>query len=415
MSSSDVAGLVINNDEDEVRENGEKEDSFVLVQEGEIKLKEDAANTLQRLLFKIISSGMLLKYVACISGLWVGSHLWSFLSVLFTIPIMMMSLIGEAVIVFYCDKKSALKSNSTVTFCRKTRGDLRDLSVDEYEVYQFLRFIAVVAQVVCFVSMCISVRRSRYKSEVLSLDEAHSLVKRKKWLSVNFQLIGFFILLVTSNLLNFCCSSEGPCSSCDGVGAMLSILWAIVLWLTVISCLVYATVINGAIAQAKQGNQQIMDLDEGTVNDAIEIHQRICRTSMRTIKLYHTWFLINTACYFWLIGYVAVVFLTQSSHMHSWSMFYHLSVCGVYCLFVFLHPWLTAANLARANSKLTRKLNTTLQWKSNHPFCDRSKLDSFLLYASNTQCQFSQITCSSSLPYISLFLALCGLGLKYFR
>lgn len=158
-----------------------------------------------------------------------------------------------------------------------------------------------------------------------------------------------------------------------------------------------------------------MDLDEGTVNDAIEIHQRICRTSMRTIKLYHTWFLINSACYFWLIGYVTVVFLTQSSHMHSWSMFYHLSVCGVYCLFVFLHPWLTAANLARANSKLTRKLNTTLQWKSNHPFCDRSKLDSFLLYASNTQCQFSQITCSSSLPYISLFLALCGLGLKYFH
>lgn len=122
MSSSDVAGLVINNDEDEVRENGEKEGSFVLVEEGEIKLKEDAANTLQRLLFKIISSGMLLKYVACISGLWVGSHLWSFLSVLFTSPIMMMSLIGEAVIVFYCDKKSALKSNSTVTFCRIKPG-----------------------------------------------------------------------------------------------------------------------------------------------------------------------------------------------------------------------------------------------------------------------------------------------------
>ena len=61
MSSSDVAGLVINNDEDEVRENGEKEGSFVLVEEGEIKLKEDAANTLQQLLFKIISSGMLLK------------------------------------------------------------------------------------------------------------------------------------------------------------------------------------------------------------------------------------------------------------------------------------------------------------------------------------------------------------------
>ena len=413
MSSFDATTLVINNDEDEVRESGEKEASFVLVEEDEIKLKEDAANTLQRLLFKIISSGTLLKYVACISGLWVGSRLWSFLSLLFTIPIIMMSLIGEAVIVFYCDKKSAPKSNST--FCHKTKGDLRYLSVDEYEVYQFLRFIAVVAQLVCFVSMWVSVRRSRYNSEVLSLDEAYNLVKRKKWVSVNFQLIGFFILLVTSNLLNFCCSSEGPCSSCDGVGAMLSTLWAIVLWLTVISCLVYATVINGAIAQAKQGNQQIMEMDEGTVNDAIAIHQRVCRTSMRTIKLYHTWFLINSACFFWLIGYVAVVFLTQSSHMHSWSMFYHLSVCGVYCLFVLLHPWLTAASLARAYSKLTRKLNTTLQWKSNHPFCDRSKLDSFLLYASNTQCQFSQITCSASLPYVSLFLALCGLGLKYFH
>ncbi|XP_068708383.1 uncharacterized protein [Montipora capricornis] len=412
MTSSDFTGLVINTDEDGNLENEDKEASFVLAEEGDVRECEGYGTTLQRCLFRIISSGALLKYVASASSLWVGSKWWSLVSVLLTLPAILIALIGEAVVVFYCEKEDEMKSNST--FCRKTRGDLRDLSVDEYHVYQFLRFLAVGAQVFCFAAMCISTQRSRRKPQILSLEEAHNLVKRKKWVVVNFQLVGFFILLVTSNVLNFCCSSKGACS-CDAVGAMFYVIWAIVLWLGVLSCLVYATVINGAIAQAKQGYQQILDMDSGTVNDAIAIHQRICKISMQTIRLYHTWFLINSACYFWLIGYVAIVFLTQSTHMHSWSIFYHLSVCGVYCLFAFLHPWLSAARLTRAYSKLTRKLNTNFQWKPNHPFSDRSKLDSFLLYASNTQCQFSQITCSSSLPYISLFLALCGLGLKFFQ
>ena len=232
---------------------------------------------------------------------------------------------------------------------------------------------------------------------------------------MNFQLTGFFILLLTSNVLNFCCSSKGVCDNCDPICAIFNALWSIVMWLTVIACLVYATVINGAIAQAQKSNEQIIEMEGGTVNDAIEIHQRFCKIGMKTIKVYQSWFLLNSACYFRLIVYVVVVFLTQSSHMQSWPTFYHLSVCGLYSVFAFLHPWLQAASLTRTYSKLTRKLNTTLQWKPNHPFSDRSKFDSFMLYASNTQCQFSQITCSSSLPYISLFLALCGLGLKFLQ
>jgi len=411
MDTFDFTGLENAEDGQMEHEGTEgKEINFVLEQRGQIKRGGNA--TTRRVLYKVISSGTPLKCVASAAGLWVGSQWLSLASIILTLPLALFVLIGEAVIVFFC-KQNAKHFNDA--FCRKTREDLFDLSVEEYDVYQFLRFLAVAAQVCCLVALKISVRRSCYKSQALPLEQAYKLVKPKKWVVVNVQLIGFLILLTTSNLLNFCCSSKGSCDNCDPIGAVFYTLFSIVLWFTVIVCLVYGTVINGAIAQAQKGNEQITEMEGGTVNDAIEIHQRFCKIGMHTIKVFHAWFLLNSACYFWLIVYLVVVFLTQAAHMQSWFMFYHMSVCGLYCVFAFLHPLLTTASLTRTYSKLTRKLNTTLQWKPNHPFNDRSKLDSFILYASNTQCQFSQITCSSSLPYISLFLALCGLGLKFFQ
>ena len=79
-------------------------------------------------------------------------------------------------------------------------------------------------------------------------------------------------------------------------------------------------------------NEQIIEMEGGTVNDAIEIHQRFCKIGMKTIKVYQSWFLLNSACYFWLIVYVVVVFLTQSSHMQSWPIFYHLSLWSILCV-----------------------------------------------------------------------------------
>lgn len=330
-------------------------------------------------------------------------------------PLVLFVLIGEAVIVFFCRKS---REHFNDTFCSKIRGYI-DLSADsdhdQDRVFQLLRFLSVAAQVFCFVAMSISVRKSRFKSEAMSLDQAYKLVKPAEWVMVNVQLLGFLILLLTSNLLNFCCSLKGKCYNCDPFGAIFYALLSIMLWLTVVSCLVYATVVNGAIAQAHQGNDQIIEMEGGTVNDAIEIHQRFCKIGMPTIKMFHVWFLLNSACYFWLIVYVLVIFLLPAQKPDSWTVFYHFSVLLFYSLFAFLHPWLTAARLTRTYGKLTRTLNTTFHWKPNHPFNARSNLDSFILYAANTQCQFSQITYSSSLPYISVFLALCGLGLRYFQ
>lgn len=138
MTSSDFTSIVIHSDEDGYLENEDKDASFVLAKEGEVREFEGYGVMLQRCLFRIISSGALLKYVASASGLWVGSKWWSLVSVLLTLPAILIALIGEAVVVFYCEKEDEMKSNST--FCRKTRGDLRDLSVDDYHVYQFCDF-----------------------------------------------------------------------------------------------------------------------------------------------------------------------------------------------------------------------------------------------------------------------------------
>lgn len=414
MDSFDFTGL--ENEESDKVEVESKEIDFELGQRGHIQQHDSNATTTRRFLYGIISSGSFLKNVASVAGIWQSSNCWCFVSILISMPLVLFVLIGESLIVFYC-KKNARHFNDT--FCGKTRGYVNlsiDPDHDQDRVFQLFRFLSVVAQVFCFVAMSISVRKSRFNSQALSLEQAYKLVKPAEWVVVNVQLLGFLILLMTSNLLNFCCSLDGMCDlNCDPVGAIFYALLSIMLWLTVVSCLIYATIVKGAISQAHHGNEQIIEMGGGTVNDAIEIHQRFCKLGMHTIKMFHMWFLLNSACYFWLIVYLLVMVLLPGQKLDSWTVFYHFSVLLFYSLFAFLHPWLTAARLTRTYGKLTRKLNTTFQWKPNHPFNDRSKLDSFILYATNTQCQFSQITCSSSLPYISVILALCGLGLRYFQ
>lgn len=414
MDSFDFTSL--DNEEDEQTESESKDLDFELGQQdtGHIEQGTSNATNPRRFLYGIISSGAFLKFVASVTGIWLGSKCCTLISILITTPLLVFVLIGESVEVFFCSKS---KTHFNDTFCAKTRG-YADLSIardqDQDHVYQLLRFLTVAIQVCCFLAMIISVRRSR-KPQALSLEKAYKLVKPAEWVIVNVQLIGFLLLLMTSKVLNFCCSLKKPCQTCDPLGAAFHAVLSVALWLTVVSCQVYAMAVKGAMAQAHEGNEQILKMESGTVNDAIEIHQRFCKIGMHTIKTFHTWFLLNSSCYFWLTVYLLVVFLVQAQQLDSWTVFYHISVLLFYSLFAFLHPWLTAARLTRTYGRLTRKLNTTFQWEPNHPFNKRSNLDSFLLYAANTQCQFSHITCSSSLPYISVFLALCGLGLRYFQ
>ena len=311
MDSFDFKSLE-NEEDDEIKNEG-KDIDFELGQRGGHIQQSTCSNATnpRKFLYGIISSGSFLKCVASVAGIWLGSKRWSFVSILITMPLVFFVLIGESVIVFFC-KKNTKHFNDT--FCSKTRGYI-DLSLDRDQdqdhVYQLLRFLSVAAQVFCFVAMSISVRKNRFKSQALSLEQAYKLVKPAEWVCVNVQLLGFLILLMTSNLLNFCCSLKGTCSkSCDLVGVFFYAVLSIVLWLTVVSCLVYATVVNGVIAQAQQANDQIIEMESGTVNDAIEIHQRFCKIGMHTIKMFQAWFLLNSACYFWLIVYLwCIVYL----------------------------------------------------------------------------------------------------------
>ena len=365
----------------------------------------------QRFLFKVISSGLFFKCIARMWGLWPGSKCLSVVSTFSSLCLVFFALLGESVVVFACKHGSEHFNDS---FCVETRRDV-DLSSEEYKAHQFLRFLAVLAQALCFVVMCISIRRRPFAQEALPLEQAYKLVKPERWVVINGQLFGFLALMITSDLLNFCCSADGTCAQCYAKVIIFYAVLSIVLWLTIVSCFVFATVINGLVVAAKQCSEQILEMECGTVNDAIEIHQRFCNTAIFSVKRFHVWFLLNSACYFWLTVYLVIIYLSQGGNTKSWSSSFQMSVLFVYSMFSFLHPWLTASRLTTAYGKLTRMLNATCHWKPSHPFNDRSQLDSFVLYASNTQCRFSQITCSSSLPYISVFLALCGLGLRFFQ
>lgn len=190
MDSFGFTGLE-NEESDQVEAVESKDVDFELGQRGHIQQHDSNATTTRRFLYGIISSGLFLKSVASVAGIWQRSKRWSCVSILISMPLVFFVLIGESVVVFFC-RKNAEHYNDT--FCGKTRGYV-NLSAhpdhNQDRVFELVRFLSVAAQVFCFVAMSISVRKNRFKSQALSLEQAYKLVKPAEWVVMNVQLLGF--------------------------------------------------------------------------------------------------------------------------------------------------------------------------------------------------------------------------------
>ena len=102
MDSLVFTGL--ENEEDEQIETESKDVEFELGQKGHIQRVGSNATTARRflsVLYGIISSGSCLKSVASMAGIWQSSNCWSLASIVLTIPLLLLVLIGESVIVFF--------------------------------------------------------------------------------------------------------------------------------------------------------------------------------------------------------------------------------------------------------------------------------------------------------------------------
>ncbi|XP_032236552.1 uncharacterized protein LOC116617732 [Nematostella vectensis] len=359
--------------------------------------------------WRVIQSGALLKFVAIAFGLWHPLGWWSIPSIVITLPLCLSVCVGEALIVYRCRLDSPYIND---TFCNLVAED-SDVPRKQFDFNQFIRFAIATSQVFCYLMMSYCVRRLTVnkKRQILQPPSALELVKKSSWGAMNLILLGFLFLPCTALLLQKCCPT-GECFPCRPAVIIWYLLLSLVLWLTVVSCLVFSTEVQGLVALAKQCNERILTIEADSINCYIAIHQDLCCSISDTISAYRKWLAVNTASHFWLICYFAIVLLTSFNDFVAWTGNYFICVLLAYSLFVAIHPWVITAKLSQEFNSLVRKLNTTTKWSPRHIFNNRSTLNDFVQYALNTQCQFSQISCSTALPYLSIFLALCGLGLR---
>ena len=147
MDSFDFTGLE-NEEKDQVEAVESKDIDFELGQRGHIQQHNSNAITIRPFLYGIISSGSFLKSVASVAGIWQSSNRWSFVSIFISMPLVLFVLIGESIIVFFCEKNAKHYND---TFCGKTRGYVNSTDPDHNQdrVFELVRFLSVAAQVFC--------------------------------------------------------------------------------------------------------------------------------------------------------------------------------------------------------------------------------------------------------------------------
>ena len=358
-----------------------------------------------------LCSGRLFMCVAVVFGVWKPLGRCVLCPLLFALPLVLLSLGGGTIVSFACQPSSRIFNK---TFCQTTRGVTITYhgSQSDSEMYEFLRFINMAGQVVSYIVMVYCVhRKQRGKRRPLDLPTACLLVKRGRWGIINLQLIGFFVLQTSAQMVRYCAKSQ---AICDVSVVTWNLVFSVAVWLGCLCCQVFAVVIY-ALEEVVDGcYDEIVNSRSGTLNEVIEIHQRVCSKISVSTHAYNKWFLFNSACYFWVIVYIAIIIITNRSSLNHWPDYYF--ICGevLYAFFVLVYPWLTVARLSRKLDSVISQINATVDWGQDHVFWQRSQLSDFLQYASHARCEFARISFRSSLPWMSLSLGLIGLGIRIY-
>ena len=165
---------------------------------------------------------------------------------------------------------------------------------------------------------------------------------------------------------------------------------------------------------------RILQLQSGTIDDVIDIHERLCKHVFETVSGLKFWFVAHWFSY-WIacIIYILNIELRINTKIDSYSQYnmFRYVMLLLIVLYSFICPCVYASRVTSACRNIISRLNKTRtrDWSPDHPFYCRATLDSFIFYAERRECGFKigQITFNSMLAWISFFLGFCGFVVKF--
>ncbi|XP_078358420.1 uncharacterized protein LOC144643130 [Oculina patagonica] len=193
-------------------------------------------------------------------------------------------------------------------------------------------------------------------------------------------------------------------------------------WISANTCHVFALSSFALGTFSQDAFRLIRDVQNGTLDDVIRIHEDLCTVVFNTVSAYSVWFVLHWFTYGAGV-IVAVIYLSEevvlSVKYHTPSMdLVFLGVIFVSLLYLFILPCICAARITSSCAGIYEKVNCTTSddWNEGHPFRDRRNIFLFVSYAKDRHCEFKvgRITFNTSLTWISFFLGLTALLFHFF-
>lgn len=307
---------------------------------------------------------------------------------------------------WFCGNSS---SNSSSLRPSSPEGALQGAEL-RYVLYLVANFAVLMSNIAFYWCMW---KLRNWSVYCMTMDKAYSAAKRSNWVTLNCTMFTFGILLLIQ-LFWFNSSFEDKkfCLS-HRVFASLSIIPP---WVSLTSSWLFALITNAMKDCVSSCHAEIRNAANGTTDDIIRIHKRLCQQLSSTSEALKIWFVAH----WFLFAIVAVIFVSDMvaffKHGSDWFFFYQSVLVSLVYLYVFVYPSYCASSVTVRCNKMLKDLNMTTddEWQTGHPFFHRSELALFLQYAQFTNCGFKvgDLTFGSSFAWFSTLIAICGLGVK---
>ena len=363
----------------------------------------------------LFGSGVFLKGSAFAVGLWNPKKGFRYVMIAFIILLDLFYLSAGVYYTFVCRRFDTplnswfcgnSSSNSSSLRPSSPKGALEGLELS-FVLSLVANFAVLVSHVAFFWCMWKLGDRSVY---CVTMDKAYSAAKRSNWVTLNFSMSTFGILLLIQLFwLNL--SLEENLTLADRVGASLLIIPR---WVTLTSSWLFALITNAMKDCVSRCHAEIRSAAHCSTDDIIRIHKRLCKQLSSTSEALKIWFVAH----WFLVAIVAVIFVSDIvslfKYASDWFFFYKSVLETLIKLYVFVYPSYCAASMTVRCNKMLKDLNMTTddEWQTaGHPFCHRSQLALFLQYAqfTNSGFQVGDLTFGSSFAWFSTLIAICGL------
>ncbi|KAJ7336693.1 hypothetical protein OS493_011915 [Desmophyllum pertusum] len=193
-------------------------------------------------------------------------------------------------------------------------------------------------------------------------------------------------------------------------------------WTAITTCHVFAVSSFSLGTFAQDAFRLIQDVQNGTLDDVIKIHEDLCTVVLNTVSAYSVWFVLHWFTYgvgvILSVIYISKELASRSKYgTHTINLVY-LGLFFVCHLYLFLLPCIFAAKITSSCTGICEKINCTTSedWPAGHPFRDRHNIALFISYAKDRSCGFKvgRITFNTSLAWLSFFFGLTGLLYHFF-